>query len=54
MSLQSSENYSVSMFASLWDLYWCQGSVSGGVNTPVGSSTHVETGWAGTKDSGST
>jgi hypothetical protein len=28
--------------------------VSGGVNTAAGSSTHVETSWAGTTDSGST
>jgi len=28
--------------------------VSGGVNTPVGSSTHVETDWAGTTDSETT
>jgi hypothetical protein len=31
-----------------------QPMLSGGVNTPVGSSTHVETAWAGTTDSGTT
>jgi hypothetical protein len=29
-------------------------TLSGGVNTAVGSSTHVETAWAGTTDSGTT
>jgi hypothetical protein len=37
----------------LWSSQGVPG-MSGGVNTPVGSSTHVETDWAGTTDSGTT